>query len=152
LDKTIVTAFLIVAGVISAVVAFNSIYPAIVQGSDAMSAMERRVDERMKTQIKIINAAQSGNTVVIWVKNVGNLRVLAPESSDLFFGPQGNYARLPYGGGNGSWLYVVENGTDWNPSGTIRIVVSYASPPGAGTYFIKMVLTNGVSDEYLVSW
>src|SRR5512143_4055133 len=84
LDKIIGTAFLIVAGVVSAIAVFNTMFPAITQSGDAMVAMERRVDERMKTQIEIIHAAKSGNTVLLWVKNVGNLRILAPASSDLF--------------------------------------------------------------------
>ena len=154
MDKIIVTVFLVMAGVISSVFAFNSIYPAIVQSGDAMTAMERRIDERMKTQIKIINAARSGNDVVIWVKNIGNLRVLAPEASDVFFGPQGNYARIPYSVGTPNWFYTIENSSDydWNPTATLKLTIAYSSPPDPGTYFIKVVLTNGISDEYLVSW
>jgi hypothetical protein len=152
LDKIVVTAFLIIAGVISAMTIFNSVIPAIQQSSDAMTAMERRVDDRMKTQIEFIHAAKSGNTVVLWVKNVGNVRVLAPDVADLFFGPQGNFARIPYGVGSPSWSYIIENNTDWNPSATLKITITYASPPPAGSYFAKMVLTNGISHEYMVSW
>ena len=152
MDKIVVTAFLIIAGVISAMTIFNSVLPAIQQSSDAMTAMERRVDDRMKTQIEIIYAAKSGNTIVLWVKNVGSARVRAASSSDLFFGPQGNYARIPYGVGSPSWVFTIENDTDWNPSATIKITITYASPPPAGSYFAKMVLTNGISHEYMVSW
>ncbi len=152
MDKIVVTGLLLVAGVISAILAFNSIYPAVISSSDAMTSMERRIDERMKTQIKIINVSQSGNNVVIWIKNIGSARVLAPESSDLFFGLQGNYSRIPYGSGSPNWTLTLENDTDWNQSATAKITIAYSSPPGAGTYFVKFVLTNGVSDEYMVSW
>ena len=152
MDKLVVTGFLIIAGVISAMMLFNSMVPAIQQSSDAMTAMERRVDDRMKTQIEFIQAAKSGNTVILWVKNVGSVRVLAPDAADLFFGLQGNFARIPYGVGSPSWSYIIENGTDWHPSATVKITITYASPPPAGSYYAKMVLTNGISNEYIVSW
>jgi archaellum component FlaF (FlaF/FlaG flagellin family) len=152
LDKIIVTGFLIVAGVISAITVFNTMVPAIQQSSDAMTAMERRVDDRMKTQIEIIQAAKSGSTVIIWVKNVGSARVLAPSSADLFFGPQGNFARIPYGTGDPHWTMSIENDTEWNPSATLKITITFSTPPSAGSYFVKMVLTNGISHEYLTSW
>ncbi len=152
MDKTIVTALLVVAGVISAVFLFNSIYPTLVEGSQAMSVMERRIDERMKSQIEIIHVAKVGNNVMIWVKNVGSLRVLGVESADLFFGPQGNYSRVPYGAGSPNWTYTFENDTAWNPSATVKITVAFSSTPAAGTYYAKMVVPNGVSDDYLVSW
>jgi hypothetical protein len=82
------------AGVISAVVVFNSIYPAIIQSSDAMTSMERRLDERLKSQIAIIHAAQSGGNVLTWVKNVGAVRVAAVEACDVFFGPEGRLCSL----------------------------------------------------------
>lgn len=152
MDKIIVTAFLIVAGVISAITVFNTMVPAIQQSSDAMTAMERRVDDRMKTQIEIIQAAKSGSTVIIWVKNVGSARVLAPSSADLFFGPQGNFTRIPYGAGDPYWTMSIENDTQWNPSATLKITITFSTPPSAGSYFVKMVLTNGISHEYLTSW
>lgn len=152
MDKTIVTALLVVAGVISAVLVFNAIYPAIAQGSDAMTSMGHRIDERMQTQIQVVEAAKLNNSVMIWIKNVGTARILAPESSDLFFGPQGNFSRIPYGTGTPSWTFAIENDTLWNPSATLRVTIIYSSPPPSGTYYVKMVLPNGISDDYFVSW
>jgi archaellum component FlaG (FlaF/FlaG flagellin family) len=125
----------------------------ITQSSDAMVSMERRADDRLKTQVQIIHASANipDSTVVVWVKNVGSVRILAPDSSDLFFGPQGDFVRLPYGVGTPSWQYVVENGTEWNPTTTIRITISgYALT--SGRYFMKLVLTNGISAESYFSW
>jgi hypothetical protein len=152
LDKIVVTALLLVAGVVSAVFVFNSLFPVITQSSDAMVSMERRADEQLKTQVQIIHATQTGANVVVWVKNVGSVRIPAVDSSDLFFGPQGNFARLPYGVGTPSWQYVVENGTEWNPTATIRITITGFSPLDPGRYFIKLVLPNGISDESYLSW
>ena len=152
MDKTIVTALLVIAGVISAVFVFNSIYPVIVESSDAMTSMERRMDERLKSQVAIIHASKSGSNILIWVKNVGDLRVAAPEASDLFFGPQGNYSRIPYQSGTPNWTYSIENDADWNPSATLRITISGYSPLNSGRYYIKLVLPNGISDEYYFSF
>lgn len=152
MDKIIVTALLLVAGVVSAVFVFNALFPVITQSSDAMVSMERRADDQLQTQIQIIHATQTGSTVVVWVKNVGSVRIIGVNSSDLFFGPQGNFARLMYGVGTPSWQYVIENDTDWNPTATIRITITGYSPLTSGRYFLKLVLPNGVSDETYFSW
>lgn len=154
MDKTIVTALLIIAGVVSAIFVFNAIFPAIQQSGDAMNNMERRIDERMQSQVEIIHATRSGNTAILWIKNVGTLKVAPPESCDLFFGPDNNFTRIGYGPSTGSpyWDYAVENATDWRAGATLKVTVYYLVPPAAGTYFIKFVLPNGVSTETFVSW
>lgn len=152
MDKTIVTALLIIAGVISAILVFNSIFPAITQGSEAMSSMQRRADDRMNTQIEIIHAMRNGNEVLVWVKNVGDLRIAPPESCDVFFGPETNYVRIPYNTGNPHWTYMLENDTEWRRTATLRITLHYLAPLPSGTYFVKVVLPNGISDELYISW
>ncbi len=147
MDKTIVTALLVIAGIISAVFVYNSIYPAVMQSGDAMTSMERRMDERLQSQIQIIHATGSGGNTIVWVKNVGSVRVGAVEACDVFFGPAGSFARVPYDpASNPHWSYVVENGGDWTPSATLRITINAALTPGI-RYFIKVVLPNGISDE-----
>jgi hypothetical protein len=152
LDKVIVTALLVLAGIISAVTFFNAVYPAIGQSGDALANMQGRVDERLKTEIKIIYAAPSNGQVQVWVKNIGSLSILSPEAGDLFFGPEGNFSRIPYGTGTPHWEYTVENGGDWSQSHTLQInIVGYA-PLNPGTYYCKFVLSNGISDDYFLSW
>jgi len=152
LDKTIVTALLIIAGVISAIAVFNAILPAVTQSGDAMNNMERRIDDRMQSQVEIIHATRSGTTVLIWVKNVGNRRIAPPEACDLFFGPDGNYTRIAYSSGTPNWTYTIENDSEWRQGATLKITVHYATPPAAGTYFVKIALPNGISAETFVSW
>ncbi len=155
MDKMIVTALLIIAGVVSAISVFNALYPLIGQSNDTMRGMQARIDDRFKTQIQIIHAAKTpSDEVDVWVKNVGAARVSAIESTDVFFGPQGNFARLPYNTGSGTyWQYSVEGGgAAWDPSGTVKIVIKGYSFLGAGTrYFVKVVLSNGVNSEYYFS-
>lgn len=152
MDKTIVTALLIIAGVVSAIFVFNAVYPAITQSGDAMAGMQRRVDERMQSQIEIIHATKSGSDVEVWVKNVGGLRIAPPEACDVFFGPDTNYARIPYQTGAPHWTYTIENDSEWRPGATLKITINYLVPPAAGTYFVKVVLPNGISDESFASW
>jgi archaellum component FlaG (FlaF/FlaG flagellin family) len=117
-----------------------------------MTSMERQADQKLQTQIQIIHATQTGANVVLWVKNVGSLRIAGLESSDLFFGPEGNYVRIPYATGTPDWQYVIENGSNWDPAATIRITIYGYTPLNPGRYFVKLVLPNGVSDEFNFSW
>jgi hypothetical protein len=153
-DKIFVTALLSIAGIISAIAVFNTLYPAITQSSDTMVSMERRIDQRMKSQVEIIQATKTAaGTVQVWVKNVGDARIAPPESSDIFFGPQGNFTRIPYNVGSPKWDYSIENDTQWNPRATLRITIYDYVPLTAGTrYFVKITLLTGVSTEYYFSW
>ena len=157
MDKIIVTVFLTIAGVVTAILLFNTIYPAAVESGAAMTGMEGRIDERLRSQIEIIHATgkSTNSDVSIWVKNVGSVRIGAIERCDVFFGPEGNFARIPYGSDEGPpyWEYALENNdTEWDPSSTLKILIRYGgSFPSAGRHFLKVVLPNGVSDEYYFS-
>ncbi len=154
MDKAITTALLIVAGVVCMIFVFNSVYPMINRSSAAMTSMADTVDDRMKSRISIVHAANSGDrlTVYIWVKNVGSTRIVAIDQSDVFFGETTNYARIPYGGDSyPRWSYSIENNTFWINGATVKITITYDVTPVAGTYYIKVVIPNGISDEYFFS-
>jgi hypothetical protein len=153
-EKAIITAIMVIAGVISAVFVFNAIYPATVQSGDAVIGMERRIDERLKSQVEIIHATGSGSNALVWVKNVGSLSIKAVERCDVFFGPEDNFSRIPYkdeAGGAPYWEWEVENDTEWNPTATLQIIVTTGGPILSGRYFVKVVIPNGLSDEYYFS-
>ena len=153
MDKTIVTAFLIIAGVVSAVLLFNTVLPALTRSSDAISARERSIDDRLKSQVEIIHATANGNLAMIWVKNIGTLSIRAFESCDLFFGPEGNFGRIPleqHSAGTPYWEWQVENGGNWDPTTTLQITVTNGSLL-SGRYFVKMVIPTGSSDETFFS-
>jgi archaellum component FlaG (FlaF/FlaG flagellin family) len=165
-DKTITTAFLIVASVVTAVMVFNAVFPAIGQSSDAMLRMKTRLDERLRSQIEIIHATgeldsnglwQDTNSngqfdVFAWIKNIGSVRISAIERVDVFFGVEGNFARIPHrseaGGSYPFWDGVVENGSEWTPSSTLKITIYHSSVLSSGRYFIKVVTPNGLMDDY----
>ena len=55
------------------------------------------------------------------------------------------------GGSYPRWSYSLENDTEWKTGATMKITVTYSSDPGAGTYYIKVVIPNGIADEFFFS-
>ncbi|NLF79253.1 MAG: hypothetical protein GX573_26460 [Chloroflexi bacterium] len=166
MDKAITTALLIVISMIMAVSLFNVAYPAIVEGGDAIASMADRAGERIRSQIAIVHAAaewQNGAPVdmnssgdleaYIWVKNIGDARIAAVERVDVFFGQEGNFARIPHASESTSgtyWQASIDNAAEWTPTATLRITIRNA-PLQAGRQFVKVVAPNGVWDEYFWS-
>ena len=157
MDKAITTVLLIVAGIVCMIFVFNSVYPMVNRSSQAMVSMAETIDERMKSRINIVHAANSANRSIIylWVKNVGTQRIINVDDSDLFFGPDDDFARIPYvddaGGSYPRWDFALENDTEWQTGATLKITISYSSDPGAATYWAKFIIPNGISDEYYFS-
>ena len=157
MDKAVTTALLIIAGVVCMIFVFNSVYPMVNRSSQAMVSMAEKVDERMKSRINIVHAASTANrtTVYLWVKNIGTQRIIGIDDCDLFFGQEGAFERIPYTGEvQGTypqWDYDLENDTQWTTSATLKLIISFSSDPGAGTYFAKFIIPNGISDEYYFS-
>jgi hypothetical protein len=156
-EKAITTALLIIAGVVCMIFVFNSVYPMVNRSSQAMVSMAEKVDERMKSRINIVHAANSSNrtTVYLWAKNIGTQRITGIEDCDLFFGQEGDFERIPYKGEVEDtyprWEYSLENDTEWQTSATLKLTITFSSDPGAGTYFAKLIIPNGISDEYYFS-
>jgi hypothetical protein len=93
--------------------------------------------------------------VFAWVKNVGDARITAIDRVDVFFGPEGNFTRIPYqdeaGGAYPYWTWEVENDSEWVPTGTLQIVIHYDTPSlSNGRYFMKVTLPNGISSDYFL--
>ena len=157
MEKVVTTTLLIIAGVVCSIFMFNSVFPVVNRSSEAMVAMTDKLDERMKSRISIVHATATGDrhTVYIWIKNVGSTRVSSITDSDIFFGKEGNFMRIPYvanaGGAYPSWNFTIENDTEWGTNATLKITITYDTDPGAGTYYIKVVIPNGISDEYYFS-
>jgi len=148
-----VTILLIVAGVVCTLAVFNATYPVINSGSGAMMSMAGRINERIKSQIEIVQVSCQSENVTIWVKNIGSTRLGSIEDSDVFFGKEGNFSRIPYGAVGSPepyWGYIIENDIEWVPTATLRITLHLTEAP-SGTYFVKIVAPNGVPDDYQFS-
>lgn len=168
MDKAIMTTMLIVISTVMGVLLFNAAYPAIIESNDAMASMTNHANEQLLSQISIIHVAseldsdgwwQDSNNngtfdVFIWVKNVGSVRMIALEQIDLFFGPEGNFSRIPHmdaAAGYPYWSWQLENAAAWTPTATLKITIQHGAPQASGRYFVKLTTPNGTSDEYIFS-
>jgi hypothetical protein len=167
-DKTVVTALLIVISMVMAVALFNAAYPAVVKGGEAITSMANRADERMNNQIAVIHMAgeldnhgqwqdANGNgqfDVFVWVKNIGAAQINAVERSDVFFGREGNFGRIPYQADADNsypyWTWQIENSAEWTPTATVKITIHYAAPLSSGRYFARITLPSGISDDQFI--
>ncbi|MBI4304209.1 MAG: hypothetical protein HY665_07750 [Chloroflexi bacterium] len=169
IDKVIASILLIIASVVGVVLVVNAVYPAIGRSSSALVSAAEKMDERIQSDISIIQATgeldtsgvwQDGNSdgnfdVFIWVKNIGAAEIQTIGKSDVFFGEEGNFSLIPYvdyaGGSYPSWEYQIENGTRWGTATTVRININYSSALPQGNYIVKVVVRSGVLDDYYFS-
>ena len=162
---------LTIAGILSAVAVFNAVYPAVTRSSSAVVSASARVNDRLKSGIEIVHVVgelDSGGSFqdtngngkfdfFVWIKNVGDKTIDVIKDADLFLGKPGNFTRIPHeteveGSVYPRWSFSIENvATEWSPRATIRVTVTYNSPPDAapstGSYDVKFVIPNGLSDE-----
>ena len=147
MDKIMVTILLIVAGIVCSIVVLNAVYPAITGSSSAIVEAANKIDDRIKSNISIIEMTHSGSDTYIWIKNTGIARIDGINTSDVFFGEEGNFDRIPYGGPTAPyWEYEIENDERWNQSATLKITI-HSDAAISGSYFFKIVIPNGLSDD-----
>jgi archaeal flagellar protein FlaG len=152
-DKVLVTLLLIIGGIVCCMVVINAIFPAITQSTGAIADASSKIDDRIRCKVAIIEMSDSGNDVYVWIKNIGASRIGGISSSDIFFGPEGNFSRIPYdqtGANKPCWNYSIENGTEWGPTATVKINIYLTSSP-SGSYYFKIVLPNGIADQDIYS-
>lgn len=169
MDKIITTMLLTIAGVVCAMLVFNAVYPAVNRGGSAMVSAAEKINDRIKSQVSIIQAIGELNAsgawqdtngdgdfdIFVWVKNVGAARIVDIRGSDVFLGQTGSYARIHHqdyaGGVKPYWNYGLENATEWITAATLKITIHYSSTLARGTYWVKVAIPNGVSDEQYFS-
>ena len=172
IDKAITTMLLTIAGVIAAVAVMNAVYPAVTRSSSAVASASGTVDERIRTNITVVQSVGELDSSSVWVdtnsnslfdfyvwsKNVGNIRIPAIAEVDIFFGQPGGIERIPYeddaGGGYPQWSYTLEGGaTEWGIASTVKFDIKFdngcpsACTKPTGTYFIRVITPNGVAAE-----
>jgi flagellar protein FlaG len=137
--------------VICSLAIFNGIYPAITDSSGAIASVSDKVNDRIKSDIVIIQTGSSGSTITAWVKNVGTTQISTIENCDILFGLQNNFSRIPHGNEGSDtpyWEYQIEgNETAWEPTNTIKLIIHLESTPSSGTYMLKVVIPNGIYDD-----
>src|SRR5262245_43202706 len=129
MEKAIATIMLTVAGIAAIVAVVNSLMPAIYRTNSSIVASADGVDGRISTRVEIIHATGTSGSPLVeaWAKNVGAIAIAPVDRTDVFFGPQDNFIRLPYGTSGcvaPCWSFALENDTAWNPTATIKITVN----------------------------
>lgn len=130
-----------------------ALMPAISRAGNALVSSADVADDRLSSRVEIIHATgeDAGTEAEAWVKNTGATRIIALTKADVFFGPEDDFQRIPYGGASCTapcWDYEIENDTEWNPTATVHVTVYLSSALAAGnTYYVKIVAPNGVEDS-----
>ncbi len=140
---------LIIGGVVASLAIFNGLYPAITRSSGAITSATTKMSNRIESRIEIIQVGDNGTNVEVWVKNIGTVDIDSIERVDIFFGLEGDFYRVDYGGpALPYWEYQLEgSNSQWKPAVTLKITI-YPSPAlSSGTYVLKAVIPNGISDE-----
>jgi archaellum component FlaF (FlaF/FlaG flagellin family) len=152
MDKVIVTVLLIIGGVVAAFSLVNGIYPALDRSSNAINSATNQVNDQIKSQIEIINVSSNSSIVQVWVKNVGTSFISSIDNSDVFLAGETNVENVAYGNASSPlpyWDYLLTgNNTTWGPTVTNEISIHLDSPLTSGTYQLKVVIPNGISDEF----
>ncbi len=136
------------------VAVINAVLPAISRTTGSLLASSSVVQDRIASQIEIVHATGKNGVpeARAWVKNVGAAKIAPLDRIDVFFGPSGDFLRVPYGT-NAScvapcWYETLENSTDWSPTSTLRVTIKTSANLTTGTtYYLKVVTPNGTLDS-----
>ncbi len=144
---------LTVAAIVAVVAVTNAVLPSVGRTTGALISTSGVVQQRIASQIEIVSATgQNGNPdASVWVKNIGASTIDPINRTDLFFGPTGNFHRVPYGGAGCAapcWEYTLVNATSFEPTATLAVTVHTGANLSTGqTYYVKIVTPNGVDDS-----
>ena len=143
---------LTVAGIIAVVAVINAVLPSVDRTSGALTSTADVIDDRLSSQVEIVHATGQGGATVAdaWVKNVGATVIKPLDKIDVFFGPEGEFTRIPYGDASCSapcWEYTLENDDEWKPTATLHITIHLSDALTTNTvYYAKVVTPNGSTD------
>jgi flagellar protein FlaG len=144
---------LTIAAIVAIVAVVNAVLPSVSRTSGALISASNAVEDRIASQVEIVHATgQDGDPDAdIWVKNTGASTIAALDRVDVFFGPEGNFQRIPQGTAGCTdpcWEYEIENSTTWEPTATLHIIVHTSANLTTGTtYYVKVVAPNGITDS-----
>lgn len=144
---------LTIASIVAIVAVVNAVLPSVSRTSGALISASSVVEDRIASQIEIVHATgQDGDPdAEVWVKNTGAATVDGLNRVDVFFGPDGDFQRIPQGDPGCTapcWEYALENASTWEPTATLHITIRSSSDLASGTtYYVKVVTPNGIADS-----
>ena len=113
MDKVIVTALLVIAGVTAAGVAVATLTPVMTKSSTAVVEKAKDTSEKISTDVKILMvhpSAANDDQIQAIIKNVGSVNIIPVSESNIyienadgskFYAPTFNAA-----GGDGNWNFT----------------------------------------------
>jgi archaeal flagellar protein FlaG len=148
-ESILLIASLTIAGIFASMVISKS---SAVQSLFATQTQVQR--DIMLTNIKIVyvNANADNNIVKAYVKNIGINPIVSLDSVDVYFGELNSLSKIPYNTTSApKWIYSDSSNT-WNPKQTRELVITLDYNLQTNkTYMLKVVLHNGIADEYIFS-
>ena len=136
----------------------NAVMPALSRTNSSMVMTSDVINDRISSEVEIIHATgvDAATQADAWVKNVGASSLGPLDRTDVFFGPEDGFARIPYGGPSCTapcWDYALEGGaTEWEPTATVHVIIYLTDALAAGnTYYVKVVTPNGITDAKFFS-
>jgi flagellar protein FlaG len=163
-SDTFTTAIFLIAAVLAAAVLVNAFFPVIYSASSTFTKSSQNADERLRTDIKIINTFAGAGTqeAKVWVKNIGSTHIAGNDigNANIFVGAPSDFEMVTHVAGdpaNHQWNYTIIDDTNgyWDEGETICIEVGSDKIPSAstGVVYFQIVLPSGVlrTTEFTVS-
>ncbi len=155
ITESILTIAVILAAATTSVAMIQSIYNLDSTNLSLLDAAR----ESASTQFKIIFAANSsGDSIKLWVKNVGLREVdsVLLGKFALFVGPRGNVTFVPFNASQPpSWSYALVNDLDSDsridPGESFEISVSWNGELQGGDWYAQLTTPAGTVSEYTFS-
>jgi len=166
--ETITTALFLITAVVASAVLINAVYPVVQTMAGTFSSSTHESDVRIRTDFKIIATFANGETVQVWMKNIGSEQISLSEiqRSDVFCGPVGNFDHLAYldvepgNLANSEWTeefgagYDLNSNSYWDSGETLKVTARMKTPiPSGNKVYFQFALPNGIwrSNEFTAS-
>ncbi|MFL2803906.1 MAG: hypothetical protein ACJ0BB_03255 [Dehalococcoidia bacterium] len=156
MDKVIVTALLVIAGVTAAALVTTTLTPIV--GSSSRSIVESQKDLSIKitTDVEIVTVHSTDSTTVnAWVKNVGGANITQLSLSDIFIGSndQAQFYVLSYDptGNLADNNWTTSKTGPWNQGETVELSIKLNNASALikpKIYFLRFATSNGIQSDY----
>jgi len=144
-SDTISTSILTTATIILTVVVATVLLSFMPELNSTINTATYTTADRLKTNFKIIFVASNSTerTLYVWLKNEGSTTITINPSTDIFIWNSTFLVRPT------NWEAEILNSEDgrWSPHETAKFTINMTSQL-KGEYHVKVVVYNGVEDQY----
>ena len=166
MDKVIVTALLVIAGVTAAGLVMTTLTPIIGSSSQSVVESQKDLSQRIQTDFDITAVhADSSTSVRAWIKNVGGANISFLEQSDVFVSSTDKTQFVflcfedPVNCTENKWSAFKKDGTTkktgyWTEGETIQLTLSLKDDTASKlvqstkTYNFEFATSNGIKSAH----